>query len=236
MLTTVTATDADAGVNKALHYTIVSGGRGRFEIGRTSGKITLASSLDRETEQGYTLNVSATDGGAVPLHGYMTIYVVVEDANDNPPIFQPTNTYSAVLAENVTVGTFVQQVCAYEQVERRFSVKFACILCDLSISFVDVYFTFFHICAPRTPHTLSSLSFFFRFMPLTETLAPTARFSISQLIRLQHSASTPPAVNSSRRPRWTMRQPRRTQLTCRPSTTGRTLTLSRRRSTFSSPT
>ncbi|XP_065195549.1 protocadherin Fat 4-like isoform X1 [Sycon ciliatum] len=113
-LITVTASDGDDPLspNSKIHYTISAGGRGHFTIGRTTGIITLAASLDRELESNYTLNITATDGGVTPLQNYTTVFMNVLDSNDNPPLFQPSNSYVAVIPEEEPSGRGVATISA----------------------------------------------------------------------------------------------------------------------------
>ena len=50
---------------------------------------SLVASLDRETEDLYTLVVLAIDQGVPPLTGQAIVYVQVTDVNDKSPYFVP---------------------------------------------------------------------------------------------------------------------------------------------------
>lgn len=64
---TVTATDADHGDDGSLIYSITSGnGDGLFSIDPTSGAVTLVGTLNMESTQTYTLDITVTDGGTNP--------------------------------------------------------------------------------------------------------------------------------------------------------------------------
>ena len=85
----VTASDDDSGTNSQIAYSL-SGGNGVFSIDISNGHITLVSSLNRETDANYTLNVTATDMGTPESRSaYQLLTVIVVDSNDNPPVFSP---------------------------------------------------------------------------------------------------------------------------------------------------
>uniref|UniRef100_A0A8C8EXM8 Protocadherin-related 15b n=1 Tax=Oncorhynchus tshawytscha TaxID=74940 RepID=A0A8C8EXM8_ONCTS len=92
-------------------YSIQSGDSHHlFELSRTSGLLVLGKPLDRETEDRYTLVVTASDGHPEGT-STATVNVVVTDVNDNDPIFDP------LMPQNVTVteeeaNSFVGQVKA----------------------------------------------------------------------------------------------------------------------------
>ncbi|CAM9708736.1 unnamed protein product [Lampetra fluviatilis] len=72
-----------------------------FTINTATGNIrTLASGLDREVTKTYKLIVEASDGyGSTGLSATATAIITVTDANDNPPIFDPT-IYNCRVPEN----------------------------------------------------------------------------------------------------------------------------------------
>ena len=84
-VTTVTATDSDTNPNIQYSFTSTGNPGGYFAIDQYSGIITLARSLDRETQDGYTLELEATD---TEYTATMTLEVIVTDENDNAPVFR----------------------------------------------------------------------------------------------------------------------------------------------------
>ena len=88
----MTATDADVGANGAVTYVITEGNvGGKFKIAETTGDITVAGELDRETKDLYMLTVVATDTGAgVQLSSSAQVSITVMDYNDNVPQFTST--------------------------------------------------------------------------------------------------------------------------------------------------
>lgn len=108
VITTVIATDRDSGINARLTYSITQGNNdGLFVINSTSGVISVAKNLDRETMDSHTLKVIAVDGGSKQSSNVATIVITVLDVNDEPPIFQYAS-YNFTIVENsslTVVGT-----------------------------------------------------------------------------------------------------------------------------------
>ncbi|XP_043106958.1 putative protocadherin beta-18 isoform X36 [Puntigrus tetrazona] len=73
--------------------------------------LVTAEALDRERESEYNITITATDGGTPPLTSSKTIRLLVEDVNDNPPVFEQQS-YSAYISENNKPGTSVCSVSA----------------------------------------------------------------------------------------------------------------------------
>ncbi|XP_060803701.1 protein dachsous [Amyelois transitella] len=109
---TVAATDKDIGANGVITYSITSGNNGnKFSIDSTTGKLT-AKTLDRETQSKYHLTITAFDHGSpIALQGSCNITVIVEDQNDNDPVFD-TGHYSAAIPEDSPIDTSVIKVRA----------------------------------------------------------------------------------------------------------------------------
>ena len=77
--------DADAGNNSKLSYSLVSGDTSAFSIDSKTGTILSNLLFDRETKDTYLLTVRATDHGTSPLSGSTTVVVTILDVNDNKP-------------------------------------------------------------------------------------------------------------------------------------------------------
>ncbi|XP_053612955.1 protein dachsous isoform X2 [Plodia interpunctella] len=109
---TVAAMDKDIGANGVITYSITSGNNGnKFSIDSTTGKLT-AKSLDRETQAKYHLTITAFDHGSpIALQGSCNITIMVEDQNDNDPVFD-TGHYSAAIPEDSPIDTSVIKVRA----------------------------------------------------------------------------------------------------------------------------
>jgi hypothetical protein len=71
-----------------------------------TGRVTIVSSLDRETQQNYTLIIRAQDDGQPAKSSTATFTVTVTDINDNKPTFG-RDSYSFNIAENNAVNVVV---------------------------------------------------------------------------------------------------------------------------------
>ncbi|XP_068423405.1 cadherin-23 isoform X3 [Clinocottus analis] len=93
----------------------VTGGNqdGKFSVGFRDGVVRTVVSLDRETQAAYTLVVEAIDNGPAGSRrtGTATVFVEVQDVNDNRPIFLQ-NSYETSVLENVPRRTSILQVKA----------------------------------------------------------------------------------------------------------------------------
>ena len=76
---------------------------GHFSIDPATGEITTTSlQTDRETISGFSLTVSAIDTGIPPRQTTTNVVVVVNDTNDNKPIFTQTAFFIEINeAENI---------------------------------------------------------------------------------------------------------------------------------------
>ena len=74
----------------------------------TNGVITLISPLDFTTSSGFTVDVRCEDLGNSPLQDISAVTVSV-----SPVIAFEQTVYTAELAENSGVGTFIQKVSQY---------------------------------------------------------------------------------------------------------------------------
>ncbi|MBC6401363.1 MAG: cadherin repeat domain-containing protein, partial [Ekhidna sp.] len=100
---TIVASDAEM---NSLTFAITSGNTGDvFAINPSSGAITVAGTLDFETDPNYTLTISVSDGN---LSATADITVNVTDVNTAPAIADQTFS----VAENATNGTTVGTIAA----------------------------------------------------------------------------------------------------------------------------
>ncbi|CAL8322135.1 unnamed protein product [Merluccius merluccius] len=114
------AVDLDVGPNYIQNYSIISPGGGGHPFaveerigddGLRYAELVLVRELDREVEGHYTVRVTATDGGAPPRSGAVTVRVAVLDVNDNIPAFEEPSV-RAELREDAPVGHRVVTVRA----------------------------------------------------------------------------------------------------------------------------
>ncbi|XP_059681582.1 protocadherin gamma-A10-like [Gavia stellata] len=106
-LVTVTATDADEGLNGDVKYSLkkVSDMASEiFHLDSATGEITLVRSLDFEEGDSYELEVQARDGGE--LFDTAKVLITVTDVNDNAPELTVTSQLSAI-SEDAPSGTVV---------------------------------------------------------------------------------------------------------------------------------
>ncbi|XP_040470292.1 protocadherin-23 [Falco naumanni] len=84
----VEAVDRDAGLNSLLRYEIVPGaGYEKFKVNSDSGELVTAASLDRETQEVFSIKVLVRDSGTPLLSSTVTVICRVLDENDHSPIF-----------------------------------------------------------------------------------------------------------------------------------------------------
>lgn len=115
------ATDLDLGKNGVQRYDIAEGDEDVFFLRQFSNtkeslmfELKLMHQLDYEKTSSYALVIRAYDGGTPPLYDDLVVNVIVDDVNDNLPLFTNPH-YSASLLENVPKGTGVIQVEASDR-------------------------------------------------------------------------------------------------------------------------
>ncbi|NWV80355.1 PCDGC protein, partial [Dasyornis broadbenti] len=106
-LVTVTATDADDGLNGHVKYSlkaITEKASNIFHLDAESGAIRLVRSLDFEESAYYELEVQARDGGG--NYNIAKVMIAVTDVNDNVPEISVRSALSEIL-EDAPSGTVV---------------------------------------------------------------------------------------------------------------------------------
>ncbi|XP_039234258.1 protocadherin gamma-A10-like [Pipra filicauda] len=107
VLVTVTATDADEGLNGQVKYSlkkITEKASKILQLDPETGAITLLQNLDFEEGDYYELEVQAHDGGA--LFDTAKFAITVTDINDNAPELTVSSALSAI-SEDAPTGTVV---------------------------------------------------------------------------------------------------------------------------------
>ena len=105
------ARDADEGLNSEVRYSILKSNQDSVVgIHPESGLVTTAAALDRETQVEVWFLVLAVDGGEPALSSTATVTVLVEDVNDNEPVFQQ-QLYNVSIPEHGAIGSCFLQVC-----------------------------------------------------------------------------------------------------------------------------
>lgn len=106
----VKATDADIGTNADLHYVLSPGVVSSFDV-NADGAIVAKTPIDREQFSSFSFTVLAIDHGTPSLTGTALVLIIVEDVNDELPVFSRSS-YSFSVSENEPEGTAVGTVSA----------------------------------------------------------------------------------------------------------------------------
>uniref|UniRef100_A0A1I8HLV4 CELR3 protein n=1 Tax=Macrostomum lignano TaxID=282301 RepID=A0A1I8HLV4_9PLAT len=112
LLGQIVATDADqeGTSNSEIQYSLMGAQADTyFTVNATTGELFTKLTLDREaTPTGFTFAVMARDGGMPALSATVDVRVIVEDVNDNEPLFDASTTATASLVEKGTYADFLQ--------------------------------------------------------------------------------------------------------------------------------
>uniref|UniRef100_A0A8C6T696 Cadherin domain-containing protein n=1 Tax=Neogobius melanostomus TaxID=47308 RepID=A0A8C6T696_9GOBI len=106
LVITVTATDADEGINSDITYSFddPSDDHRIFTLNPTSGEVRVADLIDYEKESSYEIQISAKDGLGLASHAMLIIEIA--DVNDNAPVIY-LKSLTNQIPENVSPGTEV---------------------------------------------------------------------------------------------------------------------------------
>ncbi|XP_021563258.1 protocadherin Fat 4, partial [Carlito syrichta] len=110
----VQASDKDSGANGEIAYTIAEGNAGDAFGIFPDGQLYIKSELDRELQDRYVLLVVASDRAVEPLSATVNVTVILDDVNDNRPLFNSTN-YAFHFKEEQRAGSFVGKVSAVDK-------------------------------------------------------------------------------------------------------------------------
>ncbi|XP_027864302.1 protocadherin gamma-A2-like isoform X31 [Xiphophorus couchianus] len=122
---TVKATDADWNQNARVSYILEESSvngvpvSSYVSVSADSGVIHAVRSFDYEQIKDFQFIVKAQDGGSPPLSSNVTIKILIQDQNDNPPqVLYPVQTGGSMVAEMVPrsadVGYLVTKVVAVD--------------------------------------------------------------------------------------------------------------------------
>nr|XP_014350998.1 PREDICTED: uncharacterized protein LOC102358535 [Latimeria chalumnae] len=105
------AYDADEGTNSLHKYELSPNDYFLLDVQTNNGhnkspELVLKKSLDREHQPSHNLILTAFDGGDPQKYGTASITVIIQDVNDNPPVFDQA-IYKVRLKENTPNGTLV---------------------------------------------------------------------------------------------------------------------------------
>ena len=110
----ISATDADAGDNQQIRYSITNGNSNNtFSIDHVSGEVVVQKELDYEKTREFRLRIRASDNGKITLQNSTTLWIRIEDLNDNRPYFQSSVSRGSI-QEGVAIGTSVLTVQALD--------------------------------------------------------------------------------------------------------------------------
>ena len=102
------AVDADVGKNSEIEYSILNPVHSPFlSINNETGVVSLVAALDREVQSSYSVTLRARDKGDPPLYTQTEFRILVQDENDNSPLFVNPELKPSIL-EGSPVGT---QLC-----------------------------------------------------------------------------------------------------------------------------
>lgn len=110
---TLNATDQDLGRYGEITYKIQSGDDGLFEVGSTTGVVSLIANLDYETAPSHQLLIYAMNprgGQGAARISELNLRVSVDPRNDEPPVFEQ-DMYTIDLQENTQPRNFLQIRC-----------------------------------------------------------------------------------------------------------------------------
>ncbi|NWY37036.1 PCD23 protein, partial [Sylvia atricapilla] len=105
----VEAMDRDAGLNSLLQYEILPGaGYEKFKMNLESGELVTAASLDRETQEIFSIKGNPSRGSTAQLH------LTVLDENDHSPLFSKTQ-YQISVTEDLEEGSVILDLSASDE-------------------------------------------------------------------------------------------------------------------------
>lgn len=111
----LTAADHDQGTNGSVSYSLHSSVEqnypNMFALDALTGQLTIKNKLDRETIAEYEIQVIAKDQGIPQQSSTATVFLRVEDVNDNSPEFYPKR-YFVAITDDMAIGTSVLKVQA----------------------------------------------------------------------------------------------------------------------------
>ncbi|XP_060936052.1 protocadherin gamma-A11-like isoform X4 [Limanda limanda] len=107
LVTTISATDADDGLNSEVTYAfdhVSDENSNVFSLNPKTGEVRVAGAIDYEKVSSYEMQISAKDG--LGLVSYVTLIIEVTDINDNAPVIS-LKSLTNPIPENASPGTEV---------------------------------------------------------------------------------------------------------------------------------
>ncbi|NXR34226.1 PCD23 protein, partial [Zosterops hypoxanthus] len=112
----VEAVDRDAGLNSLLLYEILPGaGYEKFKMNSDNGELVTAASLDRETQEVFSIKGSSChDLGSPSRSSTAQLHLTVLDENDHSPLFAKTQ-YHISVTEDLEEGSTILDLSASDE-------------------------------------------------------------------------------------------------------------------------
>ncbi|XP_062250295.1 protocadherin gamma-A11-like isoform X20 [Platichthys flesus] len=107
LVTTISATDADDGLNSEVTYAfdhVSDENSNVFSLNPKTGEVRVAGAIDYEKVSSYEMQISAKDG--LGLVSYVTLVIEVDDINDNTPVIS-LKSLTNPIPENASPGSEV---------------------------------------------------------------------------------------------------------------------------------
>ena len=105
------ATDLDGGDNGLVQYSLTSNPSDVFGINAESGAVTLEKEVSYNDQNRYEVGIQAFDSGSPSKSSDLVLTVLLQDVNDNGPIFNP-GFYRVTIVENQPVSSSIIQIMA----------------------------------------------------------------------------------------------------------------------------
>ncbi|XP_053317774.1 protocadherin alpha-6-like isoform X5 [Spea bombifrons] len=124
-LYTASAYDSDINQNSFITYSLIDSTTNGvpvslyISVNPDNGKIFALVSFDHEQVTHFQCLIRATDAGLSPLSSILTLYIFIEDINDNAPalitqFFSSENTITEMVPKSATVGHLVTKIKAVD--------------------------------------------------------------------------------------------------------------------------
>ena len=113
------AEDLDSGKNGQIDYSLSDEVSQYFQIDQR-GVISAIEEIDREEVNSFEFNAIATDRGQIKKSSTATIYINIDDSNDEKPLFDKL-LYEFSLMENSPIGSVVGTVHAIDKDSSKFN-------------------------------------------------------------------------------------------------------------------
>ncbi|KAM6442452.1 cadherin-related family member 1 isoform 1-T1 [Liasis olivaceus] len=112
---TVVAIDGDRGKPNDIHYSLMNGSEGSFEINNATGTVSVVKKPTQLKKEVYELKIQASEIGSEdtgPAHASTTVIIRVVDLNNHPPTFYgesgPQNQFELTMYEHPLEGEILR--------------------------------------------------------------------------------------------------------------------------------